>query len=267
MSGQKRKRNYQAEYQARMAKAQAETGKTYNQTRGRGKLRSTPTGDTYLAFQQAFEHFNRELFGGELPDCMITLRTFGKARGYFKSDSFADLGTATTVHEIAMDPRQFISRSTVEILSTLVHEMCHLWQQEHGTPSRNGYHNGEWAKLMMAIGLVPTDTGEPGGKMTGQKVTHYIMEDGGEFAAAAKKLVESGKFKAAWVDVEGFQLDAAGKGSAKLVPAPKAAGGKSGKRSKYVCPACTSAVWGKAGLMVACGGTQEAMHEAMVMLD
>jgi len=34
--------------------------------------------------------------------------------------------------EIALNPSTFRSRSTEETLSTLVHEMCHLWQFHKG---------------------------------------------------------------------------------------------------------------------------------------
>jgi predicted SprT family Zn-dependent metalloprotease len=69
----------------------------------------------------------------------------------------------TEVHdEIAFNIRLFAKRSPGEILATLVHEMCHLEQAHFGAPSRNGYHNREWATLMERVGLVPSDTGRPG---------------------------------------------------------------------------------------------------------
>ncbi len=61
--------------------------------------------------------------------------------------------------------------------------MCHLWQHHFGTPSRTGYHNKEWAAKMREVGLIPSDTGKPGGKDTGQKVSDYL-EEGGRFERA-----------------------------------------------------------------------------------
>ena len=40
--------------------------------------------------------------------------------------------------------------------------MTHLEQAHFGKPSRNGYHNKEWADLMERVGLMPSDTGAPG---------------------------------------------------------------------------------------------------------
>lgn len=71
-----------------------------------------------------------------------------------------------------------MNRDDIEWHSTLVHEMCHLWQEDFGKPSRGGYHNRQWADKMIQVGLMPTDTGEPGGQLTGQRVTHYIIPDG-----------------------------------------------------------------------------------------
>jgi predicted SprT family Zn-dependent metalloprotease len=79
-----------------------------------------------------------------------------------------------TVHELALNPDNFTGRSDELILSTLVHEMAHVWQETYGEPSRRGYHNRQWAGKMREVGLQPTSTGEPGGMETGQSVTHYM---------------------------------------------------------------------------------------------
>ena len=60
-----------------------------------------------------------------------------------------------------------------------------------GAPTRSGYHNREWAARMETLGLIPSDTGRPGGKRTGQSMGHYVS-DGGPFEQAAKLLRGSG---------------------------------------------------------------------------
>ena len=57
--------------------------------------------------------------------------------------------------------------------------MAHLWQQHNGKPGRGKYHNGEWAKEMKRIGLLPFNVKDPT-KETGQACSHKI-EDGGAF--------------------------------------------------------------------------------------
>ena len=78
--------------------------------------------------------------------------------------------------EIALNPQTFEDRTIKEILSTLVHEMVHLEQAHFGSPSRNGYHR-EWAELMESRpGAIRHRS--PGGKRPGQRMSHYVAEDG-----------------------------------------------------------------------------------------
>src|SRR5580704_11814048 len=95
-------------------------------------------------FQTAFDFFNRKLFGNSLPQVMVTLQRHAKARGYFAPERFHARGNKTTVHEIAMNPDCFCDESDERILSTLVHEMAHLWQQVHGRAPRRCYHDKQW---------------------------------------------------------------------------------------------------------------------------
>ncbi len=72
--------------------------------------------------------------------------------------------------EIALNPRYFHDRPVTEVLSTLAHEMVHLWQHHYGKPGRGRYHNRQWAERMKAIGLQPSSTGKEGGQETGDAV-------------------------------------------------------------------------------------------------
>ena len=100
------------------------------------------------------------------------------------------------MHELAMNPDTFTGRTDEEILSTLAHEMAHVWQQTHGKPPTRSYHDRQWAAKMKEIGLQPSTTGEPGGKETGQSVTHYIIPEG-PYAKAYAKLKATG-FQLHW---------------------------------------------------------------------
>lgn len=151
---------------------------------------TSPT-ETSTEFNHAYDYFNDKLFGGRLPSCVITLHRHKKAYGYFWGHTWAHLKGEIITDEIVMNPDHFRDRSTAEMLSTLVHEMCHLQQHHVGKPSRGGYHNKEWALMMEAVGLIPSDTAEAGGKRTGQKVSHYI-QPGGPFDLACTALLDGG---------------------------------------------------------------------------
>ena len=47
-----------------------------------------PTRETYDQIQQAYDYFNRALFKGELPNCLITLQRRNRTYGYFSGDRF-----------------------------------------------------------------------------------------------------------------------------------------------------------------------------------
>jgi hypothetical protein len=40
---------------------------------------------------------------------------------------------------------------------------------------RGGYHDRVWGAKMEEVGLMPSNTGLPGGKKNGQQMTHYII--------------------------------------------------------------------------------------------
>lgn len=162
-----------------------------------------PTLETYDELQRAFEHLNTELFDGRLPRCLITLPRQHDTFGYFSANQFVNLGEdgkGEFCHEIALNPTYFAIRSIPETLSVLVREMVSLDQllNTEGRPPRRRYRNREWADMCEAIGLMPTDTGKPGGKRVGDSVQTYII-DGGRYDLASAKLVDS-EFKLSWVD-------------------------------------------------------------------
>jgi len=202
----------------------------------------------YRAFQQAYDFFNKELFAGSLPPVLVTLQRHAKARGYFSPERFTGRLEDTAVHELAMNPDCFTGRTDEEILSTLAHEMVHVWQQAHGTPSRRSYHNRQWAAKMKAIGLQPTDTGEAGGKETGQSVTHYIVA-GGRYAQAYVKL-----------KAQSFQLHW------QSAPAGSAAKAKKASKTKFTCTECGQNAWAKPDALLACYACYEETGDTVLML-
>jgi len=160
--------------------------------------KQAPTPIVYKEWQSAWEFFNDRLFNGELPPCLITLHRHPKSKGYFSENRFVNRDGETT-SEIALNPEYFASATPKSVLSTLVHEQAHQWQAVFGKDkSRVTYHNTEWADKMTAIGLESSTTGMPGGKRTGEKVTHYIVQ-GGPFDVFCDELLATGDF-VTWFD-------------------------------------------------------------------
>jgi hypothetical protein len=88
---------------------------------------------------------------------------------------------------------------------------------------------------MKEIGLQPSTTGAPGGKETGQSVTHYILPDG-RYANAYNELEATG-FLLHW---QSAPVD--GRARAKLA-----------SKTKFTCPECGQNAWAKPDAALICG--------------
>jgi predicted SprT family Zn-dependent metalloprotease len=207
---------------------------------------------SYVSLDQAYHYFNAKLFGGSLPAVLITLHRHKGAYGYFHGGIFSPMGGDAKVDELALNPSHFHERDQKAILSTLVHEMAHVWQHHEGTPSRNGYHNSEWAQKMMLLGLHPSDTGAPGGKTTGQRVSHYI-QPGLAFDVACEAFLA----KHAGVLYGDRQRNE------EEVEKKKK---KNASKTKFSCLGCGQNAWAKPEARLICGDCEEVM-EAEVQGD
>jgi hypothetical protein len=202
------------------------------------KAAATKPVEEYQGFQAAYRYFANELFADvKMPDVLITLQRKHGANGYYYHEVFEGRDGDRHTSELALNPRHFKSRTDEDILGTLVHEMAHCWQFHFGKPSRKGYHNGEWADKMEAIGLMPSSTGEYGGKRKGQKMSHYILPDG-PFARSCRRLLTGG-FRLNWQSLD-HDHD-------RKAPVSKV---------RYTCPQCELNAWAKPNVSLVCGNCE-----------
>lgn len=241
-----------------------------------------PTSEFYEVLQKIYQLFNRELFESELPNCLITVQRKHNVMGYFSSNRWVNVN-GIKIHELALNPSYFSSCNFIEVFQTIVHEMCHLWQYECGTPSRRAYHNKEWARKMESVGLIPSSTGRPGGNKTGQEMNDY-PEKGGKFETICIKLFQDGLF-IKWFDrfpnkiiyqspYTQEQEDQEIKEDTNdqilenlytvvsevvndIIPIEEVRAMSTYKlKTKYTCPGCRSSVWGKPNLDLKCNSCE-----------
>lgn len=208
---------------------------------------TTITSPTYAALDEAYRFFNERLWGGKLPTCAITMQRKKGAYGYFHAEQIGLKADDASADEIALNPDTFRGRELRDVLGTLAHEMAHLWQHHNGKPSRNAYHNREWGTEMKRIGLHPTATGEIGGKETGQKVTHVIVDGGAFDVACADFLKTHGPEALNWYSKGRISGSAAAKRASK---------------TKYTCPECKQNAWAKPESRLICGDCECEMEVA-----
>lgn len=250
-----------------------------------------PTSDAYRPLQVAFDHFNAELFEGVLgkriAQVLFTYQRQKNTAGYLSSNRFGNRAGAL-VHELAVNPEYFAIVPLTEILQTVAHEMVHAFQAEHGGAGRANYHNKHFAGLMKKIGLMPSETGRPGGAEVGQRMAEYVIP-GGPFEMAVRKLMAN-DFALIWYDrfvpaaaarpgvtfhgeiPATMALDPAleqavevpfhaAPALASAVQAQPHANKNKSNRHKYRCAPCRVSVWGKPGLKLICGECQKPFAE------
>jgi predicted SprT family Zn-dependent metalloprotease len=202
---------------------------------------TNPSKQMYDSLHKAFDHFNKTLFGGELPPVILVVHRKRNAHGYFWAEQWNAKDGEDKLPEIALNP-ETMGRDEKEVLSTLVHEMVHHQQESFGTPPKTAYHNKEWADMMEAVGLIPTTTGERGGPRTGRNCTH-VIDEGGVFDVECDKLMKQKSFDMSWFVRP--QVKAKKRDLTKV---------------KHTCPSCQTNIWGKLGINVECGGCEEVME-------
>ncbi len=200
-------------------------------------MKSNPTKETYDALSRAHQFFNRSLFQKSLPPCVITALDSRRSPACFRLKNWEHSAKETVTDEISFNPIFFKSQSIEQILSNLVHEMCHQQQHHFGRSGKHGYHNKQFKGMMEAVGLLTYDISSELGKGTGYTVSHRI-EKGGRFELSCKKLLDQG-FTIPW--------------HARIFPRSKNQIVKAASKTKFSCPTCDLNAWAKPAAQLKCG--------------
>jgi predicted SprT family Zn-dependent metalloprotease len=228
----------------------------------------------FKTLDDLYKFYNEALFAGGLSECIVNMSRHNQSYGFFAANRWKteEKGERKIVHEISLNP-DYLDRPFVEWHATFVHEMVHLWQEDFGHPSRAAYHNKEWGWKMEEIGLVPSATGEPGGKKTGQNMTHYINPEGA-FMKAFNRLTQETlealrlKYLPAYPHPEPAKRRRRGTAGEETEGTDEG-GEESGRedtsekytsKKKYSCP-CGNNVWGKPELKIICAECEGKFEE------
>lgn len=218
-----------------------------------------PTAEQFGAYRAMFRHSNKELFGGSLPEPLLNLSRAGaRTVAFFAPLRWRDAAGDTIAHEISLNPAHLADGSACDTAQSLVHEMAHEWQQVFGKPPRRGYHDRQWSKKMVEIGLQPINakTGEP--SMSAHSMCDRVIP-GGAFARAFESLPAAALLPWSCLearrrvvvvtgdDGEGNEGDGEG-----AEPAPKPR-----NKIKFTCPECGANAWGKPSLHLLCDDGHE----------
>jgi hypothetical protein len=117
--------------------------------------------------ERCFNELNQSLFHGGLRAPIITVQSSGRknALGWFCNDIWTCNDTGA--HEINISA-EYLKRSVLEVIETLIHEMVHLQNKMNGIKdcSANQYHNKKFKVAAEAVGLHVEKTAKKGWAFT-----------------------------------------------------------------------------------------------------
>lgn len=218
-----------------------------------------PTLEMANSLQEITDYLDALLFNGELPPCYVTLTRNNNVIGGYHSDKQWTNEEGEQVPEIGINSNLLAEGDPLTLYNVLLHELIHLELTHKGTHGRVGYHNKVFASRCHELGLSIKchDKNAKEGQQTGQKISTDIIPGG-----LAEKAIANIPTTLAYHTTNVIDID--GNGEPVPVPPedikrePKPAK-KSGKRTKYVCPQCGLALWGKADANVICGDCSRTM--------
>ena len=227
--------------------------------------------ELYGKVQTVIDELDKEFFSGKgkqkIPSVVFAINNRCKSCvvAYVQADALYDKSNDKKLQYMAINP-DYLNRSLGEIVSTICHELCHVYENAFIHIARGGYHDKQWAELMSDCGLTPVYLNK-----SKTAVTHKIAE-GGVFEEFVKKFEEEhGKdfFNIVSYSSElqkrtrkelGIE-DGEDDDEPRADNADKPIKKYNRNKIKYVCPECQAKVWGKAGLNIYCSDCECSFEE------
>ena len=192
-----------------------------NTNRAIREVASTPStqhiipADVVAVLYEHVDGMRKELLGGAVPEVVLSFDlTDRRTLGHYHLRRNG-LGVRWAVN---LNPVH-LARPLYQVLATLLHEMAHAWQHEHGTPSKPPHHNREFRDRCQALGIPTDEGGHDLGVRDGTPFEDYCSRHGVVFPTQAS---------------EGGTAAEPGAPS-PLLPAPPATP-RGSKLKKWTCP-------------------------------
>ena len=189
---------------------------------------------------KVFDLLNAEFFENTLPRPTITIQSTPRAYGHFSLREDTWVSKLGGTHEINIGAGT-LARPIEEVAATLLHEMVHYFNYEHGIQdcSRgNTYHNKKFKEAAEAHGLTVTHSDKYGWSHTSPSdmLLYFIFENG-----LTDILISRNEFA-------GFRITGTGTHSGAPTPPPP----RPSSTRKYICPCCGNSVRATKIVNIAC---------------
>lgn len=226
--------------------------------------------ELYEKIQKVIDEIDSRFFSGKgkakIPEVVFAINN--KCRtcivAYVQPDALYDKKTDTKLQYMGINP-DYLDRSLGEILSTVCHELCHVYEHAFIHIPRGGYHDKQWSELMTDCGLEPVYNNS-----SKTSVTHKIIPDG-EFAEFVEYFKE--KYGEDYFNIVSYSTEIMKRTRKELgiedndEDTPKADNADkpikkyNRNKIKYTCPDCGAKVWGKSGLNIYCNDCECSFEE------
>lgn len=195
--------------------------------------------------EKIFRTINRDSFGGELEEPIITIQTTPGAYGHVTVGKTWRKGQEMR-HELNI-AADWLDRPIEQVVATMIHEMVHLYNIQHDIQdcSRGGTYHNKHFKAEAEKHMLRIDRSEKyGWTVTSptDELLEYILEQGWE------ELEMSRGFHFGFAGIGGDKdTDTAPKGAKDGQAKPKGSNSR-----KYVCPGCGAIVRATRDLEIIC---------------
>lgn len=218
--------------------------------------------ELYAKIQTVIDEIDARFFSGKgkqkIPQVVFAINTRCKScvLAFVQPDSLYDKNTDKKLQYMAINP-DYLNRDVGEIISTICHELCHVYENAYLHIPRGGYHDKQWAELMTECGL------EPIYNNTSKTSVHHKAIKDGVFEEYIKQFKEehgedffnivsySSEIQRKTRKALGIE-EGEGEDEPKPDNADKPVKKYNRNKIKYVCASCGMKVWGKSGLSIRC---------------
>lgn len=220
--------------------------------------------ELYTKIQVVIDEIDQRFFSGKgkqkIPELVFSINNLCRScvTAFVAPDALYDKSNNKRYQYVGINPRH-LNREVGEILATICHELCHVYEHAYIHIPRGGYHDKEWDKLMRECGLEPKYLNKSKTAVTTviaedgiftEYIKDFIKNHGEDYFNIVEysPLVEHMTKVALGLDDEGEEDDDSPKPDNADKPIKK----YNRNKIKYTCPECGAKVWGKSGLHIEC---------------
>ena len=228
--------------------------------------------ELYTKIQLVIDELDKAFFSGKgkqkIPDVVFAINNQCRScvTAFVSPDALYDKSKGIKLQYLAINPK-YLDRKIGDILGTICHELCHVYENAFIHIPRGGYHDKNWAELMEECGLKPDYLNKSKTAVNHKIIKGGVFEDfvnkfkeehgEGFFNIVEYSTVIEKKTKKAL----GLSDDAEDDDTPKADNADKPIKKYNRNKIKYTCRCCGLTVWGKPSLSISCNECMETLDE------